>query len=87
MTEARRRDEWDRTSHLLACIENSQKTKRDKPTSPAERNPFLVAKAKANRPKIKDVGFLARMMGLEVEDDEVRRKRREERKRKKAEGA
>lgn len=84
MLKGKQTEQWSHTSHLLAWIENQNRTKRDGAVSPDQRNPFLVEDSKQNRETISDPGHLARMMGLKVDDDFERRKRREERKAKMA---
>lgn len=69
MVEGKRRDAWDRTSHLLAFIANAQRTKRDKMITAAECNPYLVDDLKRNRPKSRDVKQLARFCGVDVPAD------------------
>jgi hypothetical protein len=66
MVAGKRRDDWDRHSHLLALIENVNRTD-GKVIQPSERNPFLpgqTVQAKRNRPKSNDVGRLARFCGV-----------------------
>ncbi len=69
MVEGKRRDEWDRTSHVLAFIANAQRTKKDKLMTAAECNPYLVEEARRNRPKHSDVKHLARIMGIDVPEE------------------
>jgi len=68
MVEGRQREAWNHTSHILATLLNVNRGSRHAKTfSPAELNPYLQSEARANRPRIKDVGLLARMFGLDPE--------------------
>lgn len=51
MAEGRRRDAWDRTSHMLALLINLHKTKGRRVT-PAECNPFTGAASRPAAPKV-----------------------------------
>ncbi len=66
MVEGKQREKWDHTSAMIAALFNAQRQKGDKPVSPTQFNPFLAAESKRNRPKIKDVRFLAGLMGCVV---------------------
>ncbi len=66
MVEGKQREAWDHTSALIASLFNCQRGKGDKALSPAQFNPFLMKAARKNRPKIKDVRFLAGLMGATV---------------------
>ena len=68
MAEGRRRDAWDRTSHVLATLINLHKTK-GRPVTAAECNPFTAATAPAAAPKgpIKSLrGLFVDGMGFQV---------------------
>lgn len=67
MTDGKRRDEWERTSHVLAWMENVNKTKDQRPTRPWARNPYLANAAKLCAEKHNDVARLAAVCGAKVE--------------------
>ena len=62
MAEAKRRDEWDRLSVLIAVTINVTRTRKSDMVSPAQFNPFLFG---ARHRKISNVRELAGMMGIE----------------------
>jgi hypothetical protein len=68
MVEGKQREAWDHTSAIIASLFNCQRGKHDKALSPAQFNPFLMKAARKNRPKIKDVRFLAGLMGATIPD-------------------
>ena len=67
MVDGKRRDEWERTSHVLAWLENVNKAKDQRPTRPWSRNPYLIKSAKACAERHSDVGRLAAVCGVKVE--------------------
>jgi hypothetical protein len=74
MVEGKQREAWDHTSALIAMLFNCQRGKHDKALSPAQFNPFLMKAARKNRPKIKDVRFLAGLMGATIPEKPVAEK-------------
>jgi hypothetical protein len=69
MAEGRMRHDWEWASHLLATLENCNRSE-GAPTRPIERNPFYASRIEELRPepvKEKDPFVIAALFGAKVD--------------------
>lgn len=71
MAEARRRENWDHTSAIIAAIYNAPGI-RKRTVHPAEFNPFCREAKRRGKAPLADPAILATFAGVKVPEEDLR---------------